>query len=303
MNDLKRLIAITGPTAIGKTSLSIALAERIGTEILSSDSRQFYREMRIGTAVPEAFELETVKHHFIQHISIFDEYNAGKFEADALQLLEALYRTYNDIVMVGGSGMYMDAVLYGLDDFPAVPEEVKRGLQQDLETHGVEYLQDELKVKDPETYASIDLQNPRRLMRALEVCRASGRAFSSFKKRETKKRNFRHNIIMLDAPRDVIYSRIEQRVDVMMQKGLLEEAERLYSYRDLKALQTVGYKELFRYLDGDWNLDFAVSEIKKNTRRFAKRQLTWYRNRKDIIRVDYKIDAGDLLKILEEQTR
>ncbi len=300
MNDLKRLIAITGPTAIGKTSLSIALAERIGTEILSSDSRQFYREMRIGTAVPEPFELEAVKHHFIQHISIFDEYNAGKFESDALELLDELYQVYDDFVMVGGSAMYMDAVLYGLDDFPPVAEKIKRELQEEFETYGIAYLQDELKVKDPETYASIDLQNPRRLMRALEVCRASGRAFSSFKKRERKKRNFRHNIVMLDAPRDVIYSRIEQRVDVMMQKGLLEEAEKLYPYRDLKALQTVGYKELFRYMDGEWTLDFAVSEIKKNTRRFAKRQLTWYRNRKDIIRVDYKIDAGDLLKILEE---
>ncbi|MBS9767311.1 MAG: tRNA (adenosine(37)-N6)-dimethylallyltransferase MiaA [Flavobacteriaceae bacterium] len=276
---MNTLIYIAGATGIGKTALSIKVAQHFGCEIVSCDSRQFFKEMKIGTAVPNKEELNAVPHHFIQNLSIFDEYNVGSFERDALQKLEELFVKNPIQVMVGGSGLYADAVIKGLDDFPAVSPSIREELNQELETKGIEFLQEKLQKLDPESYQTIAIDNPHRLIRALEICIGTGQTYSSFKNKPKKKRNFRTIKIGLTADREIIYNRINQRVDIMVQNGLLKEVEKLYPHKELNALQTVGYRELFDYFDGKFELDFAISEIKKNTRRFAKRQLTW--NRKD----------------------
>jgi len=273
----KHLISIVGATAIGKTALSIQLANHFKTEIISCDSRQFFKEMTIGTAVPSAEELNAAKHHFIQHISIFDTYNVGQFEKDAIAKLDTLFQQYDVVVMVGGSGLYVDAVLKGLDNFPKVDPQIRASLNKQLEIDGIASLQNRLKELDPEYYTRVALGNPHRLIRALEICIGSGKPYSSFLKAEKIHRNFTALKIGLTASRPVIYDRINQRVDIMMQEGLLEEAKALYPHKSLNALKTVGYRELFEFLDGNCTLDFAVSEIKKNTRRFAKRQGTWFR--------------------------
>ncbi|MCL4120095.1 UNVERIFIED_CONTAM: hypothetical protein GTU68_066194 [Idotea baltica] len=266
----KYLITIIGPTAIGKTALSIAIANHFNSEILSSDSRQFYKEMNIGTAVPNSVELETIKHHFIQHISIYDSYSVGHFEKEAILKLDELFNINNVAIMVGGSGLYTDAVLYGID------------LKQQLKDKGIDTLKEQLKRLDIETYNNIDLENHQRLIRALEICISTGKTFSSFQTKNKVKRNFTPIKIGLTADREIIYNRINRRVDIMFENGLLEEAKKLYKNKELNALQTVGYKELFAYFDGQYSLDFAIEEIKKNTRRFAKRQLTWYRKDNEI---------------------
>ena len=273
----KHLISIVGATAIGKTALSIQLANHFKTEIISCDSRQFFKEMTIGTAVPSAEELNAAKHHFIQHISIFDTYNVGQFEKDAIAKLDTLFQQYEVVVMVGGSGLYVDAVLKGLDNFPKVDPQIRASLNKQLEIDVIASLQNRLKELDPEYYTRVALGNPHRLIRALEICIGSGKPYSSFLKAEKIHRNFTALKIGLTASRPVIYDRINQRVDIMMEEGLLEEAKALYPHKSLNALKTVGYRELFEFLDGNCTLDFAVSEIKKNTRRFAKRQGTWFR--------------------------
>lgn len=276
------LICIVGPTGIGKTALSIQLANIFNTEIISADSRQFYKEMNIGTAVPTTDELSAVKHHFIQHKSILETYSVGDFERDAISKLEELYKIKNVAVMVGGSGLYVDAVVNGLDHFPPVPEGVRVILNNDFQKLGIAYLQNELKLVDPLYYSKVDTDNPHRLIRALEIYRATGKTYSSYLQKNRTTRNFRTLIIGLTAERSIIYDRINQRVDEMMAEGLLHETEKLLPHKDLNALQTVGYKELFDYLDGKVTLPFAISEIKKNTRRFAKRQLTWFNKNVDI---------------------
>lgn len=283
----KTLIAVVGPTAIGKTSLGIGLANHFGTEIISADSRQFYREMRIGTAVPSDAELKAAKHHFIQHKSIHEPYSVGDFEKEAILLLDTLFKSKDMVVMVGGSGLYVDAVVHGLDDFPDIDPKIRESLNTKLQKEGLEALQTELKLKDPKYYANVDLGNPHRLIRALEVSIASGKPYSSFLNRKKSKRGFKTLYVGIQADREVIYERINERVDLMMKAGLLEEAKELYRHRTLNALQTVGYRELFEYFDGNCDLNFAVSEIKKNTRRFAKRQLTWLRKNNTILWVDY----------------
>ncbi len=280
---MKNLICITGPTAVGKTALSIRLAQYLDTEIISADSRQFYREMRIGTAVPDDEELRAVPHHFIGHISIHESFDAGAFEIHALTLLEKLFKQYDNLVLVGGSGLYINALLYGLDEFPEIPENIRAALNEELKTRGLNALAEELKRKDPVTYARIDIQNPRRVIRALEVARASGKPYSHFAGGKKKKRDFNFKIFALNLPRPILYRRIELRTDKMMEDGLPGEARSLYPYRHLPALQTVGYRELFDYFDGKWDLDRAVFEIKKNTRRYAKRQLTWWRKNSEVI--------------------
>ncbi|MBO6829614.1 tRNA (adenosine(37)-N6)-dimethylallyltransferase MiaA [Allomuricauda sp.] len=299
----KVLLAVVGPTAIGKTALGIQLAKHFDTEILSADSRQFFKEMEIGTAVPSQEELAQVPHHFIQHKSIFEPYSVGDFEKEAMGLLDGLFQQKDTVVMVGGSGLYVDAVVHGLDEFPEVNPNIRAALNQKLEKNGLSSLQEELKLKDPSYYKIVDLENPHRLIRALEVCRASGQPFSSFLNRPKPKRPFKTLYVGLEAPREVIYERINQRVDLMMQAGLLEEAERLYPHKTLNALQTVGYKELFEYLDGHCTLEFAVSEIKKNTRRFAKRQLTWLRKNKDILWIPYNGEAEKVLQIITDRLK
>lgn len=297
----KYLISILGPTAIGKTALSVEIAGHFKTEIISADSRQFFKEMRIGTAVPEAEELAIAPHHFIQQISIEENYSVGDFERDAIQKTEELFQKHDRLVMVGGSGLYVKAVTEGLDDFPEVDPEIRKNLNAQLEINGLERLQKELKELDPEYYKKADVQNPHRLIRALEICIGTGKTFSSFLKKEKSKREFQTIKIGLTADREIIYERINRRVDLMVEKGLVEEADKLYEKRDLNALNTVGYKELFKYFDGEWKLETAVSEIKKNTRRFAKRQLTWFRKDKEINWFDYKTDPKEIIEFIEKK--
>ena len=284
------LISVVGATGIGKTALAIRLAEHFNTEIISSDSRQFFKEMKIGTAVPSSEELSRVKHHFIQNRSVHQDYNVGAFEDDAVNFLRHKFSAFDFFVMVGGSGLYVDAVLNGLDDFPRVDAEFRTKLLVDLNEHGIGHLQEQLKKVDPASYNRIDIHNKQRLIRALEIYQGTGQPFSSFLMNKKKDREFEAIKIGIQADRQIVYDRINQRVDQMMEMGLLEEAERLYPYRELNALQTVGYKELFDYIDGKISLDFAISEIKKNTRRFAKRQGTWFKRDKDIKWFDYEID-------------
>ncbi|WP_046757194.1 tRNA (adenosine(37)-N6)-dimethylallyltransferase MiaA [Kordia jejudonensis] len=290
------LISIVGATAIGKTALSIKLAQYFNTEIISCDSRQFFKEMTIGTAVPSEEELNAATHHFIQHISIFDAYNVGQFEKDAIAKLDALFQKHKVVIMVGGSGLYVDAVLKGLDEFPNVDPQIREYLNQELEEKGIVSLQEKLQKLDPVYYEKVALENPHRLIRALEICIGSGQPYSSFLKAENTKRNFTSIKIGLTADREIIYDRINRRVDIMMQEGLLEEAQQLYPHKTLNALQTVGYRELFSYFDGDFTLDFAVSEIKKNTRRFAKRQGTWFRRDAQTIWFDYETEIETVVE-------
>jgi tRNA dimethylallyltransferase len=287
MNTTKNtLITVVGPTAIGKTALSIQLANTFNASIISCDSRQFFKEMTIGTAVPEPKELEAAKHYFIQNRSVFEAYNVGEFERDALEKLEELFKENPIQIMVGGSGLYVDAVLKGLDYFPEVDQEIREDLVLKLEKDGIQALQQQLKELDIETYNTIALDNPHRIMRALEICIGTGIPYASFKNKPKKSRNFNSIKVGLNADRELIYNRINQRVDTMMSNGLLEEAKKLYPYKELNALQTVGYRELFAVFDKTFTKEFAVSEIKKNTRRFAKRQLTWFKRDENILWFD-----------------
>lgn len=274
---MKTLISIVGPTAVGKTHLSIFLARILNTEIISCDSRQFYKELRVGTAMPSDADLEAVRHHFVGHLSIPKSYTAGDFGKEALQKLRQLFSRFDTIVMVGGSGLYEHAVTEGLDDFPKISPDIREGWIYLLREKGLFFLQEILRHQDPVYYKSVDLHNPHRLIRALTVIEATGSPFSSFRKKLLVSRHFRLIRIGLTLPRHQIYRRIDRRVDEMMEEGLLREAEELYSYRHLNALQTVGYRELFQYIDEEYTLSEAVCKIKKNTRRYAKRQFTWYR--------------------------
>ncbi|MFV0530455.1 MAG: tRNA (adenosine(37)-N6)-dimethylallyltransferase MiaA [Flavobacteriales bacterium] len=273
----KTLVSICGPTAVGKTALSIYLAKEFNTEIISCDSRQFFKELQIGVAPPDKKELKEVPHHFIQHLSIFEPYSVGDYERDALKKLTALFQKYNTVMMVGGSGLYEKAVTEGLDDFPEVDSAIRDRLNLQFKEEGIEPLQQLLKEKDPVFFNKMDLQNHQRLIRALEICIETGKPYSSFRKNHLKNRPFNTIKIGLDLNRAVLYENIHLRVDKMMEKGLLNEAERLYPHKELNALQTVGYREFFRFFNHEIDLDFAIEEVKKNTRRFAKRQLTWFR--------------------------
>ena len=278
---------ILGPTAVGKTSYSIRKALELGSPVISCDSRQFYKEMRIGTAVPSPEELAAVPHHFIQTLSVQDNYTAGMYEADALALIGRLFAEgHETLVVTGGSMLYIDALCYGLDDFPEVPMMLREHLMECLRDEGVEVLADQLRELDPVTCEEIDLSNGQRVIRALEVCLYTGKPFSSFKTRKFKERDFEIEKIGLQRPREELYARIDARVLKMMDEGLEEEARSLLPYRDLPALQTVGYRELFDCFDGKYNLDTAVRLIQRNTRHYAKRQLTWWRRDPSIRWID-----------------
>lgn len=297
----KLLITVIGATGIGKTRLSILLAQALKTEIISCDSRQFYKEMNIGTAVPSQEELHAVKHHFIQNRSIFEDYSVGAFEKDALNLLSELFKKHDVVVMVGGSGLYVDAVTRGLDEFPKIDPNIRKKLKEKLDNEGIESLQNELKILDPISYERIDIFNQQRLIRALEICLGSDHPFSYYLGVHNKKRDFKSIKIGLTADREVIYDRINQRVDMMMEKGLLEEARTLFPNKSLNALQTVGYRELFAFFEGLNTLDTAVAEIKKNTRRFAKRQGTWFRRDPDIKWFHFSTPSKEILEYLEKK--
>ena len=295
------LITIVGPTAIGKTALSIQLANAFNASIISCDSRQFFKEMTIGTAVPEPKELAAAKHYFIQNRSVFDSYNVGEFERDTLEKLEVLFKENPIQIMVGGSGLYVDAVLNGLDYFPEVDPKIREALLLKLEKEGIEVLQKQLKELDLETYKLIAIDNPHRIMRALEVCIGSGIPYSTFKNKPKKPRNFKSIKIGLNADREIIYNRINQRVDAMIDNGLIEEAKTLHAHKELNALQTVGYRELFSFFDGNFTKEFAISEIKKNSRRFAKRQLTWFKRDENILWFDYLTDKLTIVSQISEK--
>lgn len=301
LRNKKTLICIVGPTAIGKTTLSLKIANHFSTEIISADSRQFYKEMKIGTAVPSINELKAAKHYFIQNKSIFEDYNVGSFEKDAIKLLNNLFKKHPVIIMVGGSGLYLDAVIKGLDEFPIVSPEIKLALKDDYENHGIIFLQEELKQKDPVYFNNVDLENHHRVMRALGICRSQNLPYSSFLKSETKKREFETIYIGLEADRKIVYERINQRVDNMINEGLLEEAKSLFPHKNLNALQTVGYRELFEYFEGNITKEQAIEEIKKNTRRFAKRQGTWFRKNEKINWFNYTSDTSDVIKFIENE--
>jgi len=296
----KLLISIVGPTGIGKTKLAIELATHFGTEIISCDSRQFFKEMPIGTAMPTNAERKIIPHHFIANLSVEDEYSIGRYEKDALERIEELFQKYDKLVLVGGSGMYEKAVIEGLDNLPEACDENILRLENILQTQGIYALQELLQNADIEYYRCMDNQNPRRLIRALDVCMQTGKPYSELLSKSRKKRNFTTLRIGLKAERDVLYQRINQRVDEMMRRGLLEEVKKLIPFRGKTALKTVGYTELFKYLDGDWNLDFAVDEIKKNSRRYAKRQLTWYRRTSEIKYIPSEYTWKDIEAIFDE---
>lgn len=274
----KKLLVIAGPTAVGKTDYSIEAALRCGSPVISCDSRQIYKEMTIGTAVPDASQLAAVKHYFIHSISVLDAYSSGQYEIDALALMEKLFSEgHETLVMAGGSGFYIDAVCKGLDNLPVPPPELREELTRRVREEGVEALADELKRLDPAAWKAIDIKNGQRVVRALETIIVSGRSFTEFKLAEPRKRDFEIEKICLTRPRDVIYDRIDRRVLQMIDEGLVEEVRGLEKYRNLPALQTVGYKEIFGYLDGKYSLDEAIRLIQRNTRHYAKKQLTWWK--------------------------
>ncbi|MFV0212330.1 tRNA (adenosine(37)-N6)-dimethylallyltransferase MiaA [Empedobacter falsenii] len=273
----KTLISVVGPTAIGKTNLAIAVAKHFQSEIISCDSRQFFKEMKIGTAVPSNEELAQVKHHFIQHISIHEKYSVGDFERDGLLFLDNYFKTNDICVMVGGSGLYEKAITVGFDTFPEVDPAIREKLNDELEEFGIEKLQKELEQVDPKYFNEVDIFNKQRVTRALEIYRSSGQPFSQFRNNNLGKRPFNIIKIGLELPREEMYDRINRRVDIMINEGLLNEAKLLLHLKELNALQTVGYRELFDSFDEKITLDFAIDEIKKNTRRFAKRQMTWFK--------------------------
>ena len=298
----KYLINVLGPTAIGKTSLAIEIARHFNTEIISADSRQFFKEMSVGTAVPSAGELLAAPHHFIQHKSVEDNYSVGEFERDAISRLDELFVSHDRVVMAGGSGLYIKAVTEGLDNFPEVDPQIRKDLNRELEQNGIAGLQQKLKKLDPEYFAEVDTENPHRIIRALEVCIGSGKPYSSFRNQPKNARPFETLSIGLTAEREIIYDRVNRRVDIMVEEGLVEEARRLYSKRNLNALNTVGYKELFSHFEGKWSLEEAVLEIKKNTRRFAKRQLTWFKKQPEIHWFDYNTPPEKIIHFIEEKT-
>lgn len=281
MNN-KTLIVIVGPTGIGKTDLSIFLAQKLATEIISADSRQFFRELKIGTAVPDDEQLQEVKHHFIGNKSIQEYYNASSFEFEVIDLLKKLFNTKNQVIMVGGSGMYVDAVCKGIDDLPEIDMEIRKQLIKKFETEGIESLRFELKRLDPDYYAVADLKNPKRLLKALEITLQTGQPYSTFRTQSIKKRDFKILKIGLNIEREKLYERIEERVDKMIENGLVDEAQLFLPFKHLNSLNTVGYKELFPYMKGAYPLERAVELIKRNSRRYAKRQLSWFNRDKEI---------------------
>lgn len=298
----KYLIAIVGPTAIGKTDVSIALAKHFKSEIISADSRQFFKEMSIGTAVPSGEELAKVPHHFIQHISIKEDYSVGDFERDALQILEPKFKKHNLFFLVGGSGLYIDAVLKGLDTFPEINPKVRAELQKLFDQKGIEPLQEQLKQQDPDYYEKVDAQNPHRLIRALEVCIQSGKPYSSFLGKNKPKRPFEILKIGLEADRKVLYDRINRRVELMIENGLIAEAKQLEEKKHLNALQTVGYKEMFSFFENEISLESAIEEIKKNSRRYAKRQLTWLRKDEEVQWFEYNETIEKIIQYIKIKT-
>ncbi len=299
--DVKYLIVVAGPTGIGKSKLSLALSESINCQIISADSRQLYQEINIGTAKPTIDDLQKVKHHFINHLSIEDSYSAGQYERECLSLLDSIYHDNDVAIITGGTGFYIDAVLEGLDEFPNVNPIIKSKIEDEFQQNGITYLQDQLIMHDPDYADLIDMNNSRRLVRALSVIRSSGKKYSSFLKKNKQVRGFTPIKILLEIPRENLYSRINTRVDVMIDQGLEEEARNLYSKKSYRSLDTVGYKELFKYFEGSISRNEAIELIKRDTRRYAKRQLTWWRQQEGW-KVFHPDDLDDILHFINKNT-
>ncbi len=290
-----KLIYIAGPTCIGKTSLSIEIAKRLETEIISCDSRQFYKELKIGTSPPSREQLKEINHHFIHNKSLLDEYSVGDYEEDAISTISNIFKNNNYIIIVGGSGLYADSVLYGIDEIPKVPIYIRNKLNIDFKTKGLVYLQKRLKEVDPEYYKSVDLKNPNRLIRGIGVYEVSGKRISSLWTNTKKSREFKSIIILMKSNRDELYKRINLRVDEMIKNGLEEEVYLLKKFKGCNALNTVGYKEFFSYFDEELSREEAINKIKKNTRNYAKRQITWFKKYKNVIEYDIEDSTDNLL--------
>lgn len=294
------LLVLIGPTGVGKTELSLRLAERFGTCIVSADSRQLYADLKIGTAAPTPEQLSRVKHYFVGTLQLTDYYSAAQYEADVLKLLDTLRAQHEVVLLTGGSMMYVDAVCKGIDDIPTVDAETRALMLRKYETEGLDRLCAELRLLDPEYYRIVDLKNPKRVIHALEICYMTGQTYTSFRTRQTKPRPFRIVKIGLTRDRQELYDRINRRVDQMMADGLLDEVRRVYPHKDYNSLNTVGYKELFKYLDGEWTLDFAVEKIKQNSRIYSRKQMTWFKRDSEIrwFHPDHEVE---ILKFLEEE--
>ena len=298
----KTLVVLLGPTAVGKTELSLKLAERLQSPILSADSRQLYAELRIGTAAPTAEQLARVRHYFIGTLHLTDYYSAAQYEQDALREMERLFQDHDTLLMTGGSMMYLDAVTKGIDDIPTIDAETRKMVQEHYERDGLEALTAELKMLDPEYYQVVDLKNHKRVVHALEICYMTGRTFTSFRKAQVKQRPFRTVLIGLQRPREELFERISLRVDEMMSNGLLDEVRSVLPYREHNSLNTVGYKELFKYLDGEWDLPMAVEKIKRNTRVYAKKQMTWFKKDENI-RWFHPQEEAAIVEYIDKQIR
>ena len=299
---MKTLLVILGPTGVGKTELSLQLAERLGTPIINADSRQIYQDIEIGTAAPTAEELARVKHYFVHTLKLDQYYSAAEYEKDVLELLAQLFQQHDVVVLSGGSMMYIDAVTKGIDDIPTVDEETRAMLRERFEKEGLEPLLAELKLLDPQYYEIVDKRNHKRVVHALEICYMTGKTYTSFRTNSLKERPFRIVKFGLMRQREQLFARINTRVDKMMQEGLMEEVKRVYPLRHLNSLNTVGYKELFHVLDGEWELPMAVERIKKNTRVYAKKQMTWYKHDADIQWLDAdRMSVQEMLKTIEDE--
>jgi len=294
----KTLIYITGPTGIGKTKVSVLLANKLNSEIISSDSRQFYKEMTIGTSVPSVNELKTVKHHFIQHMSVVEDYSIGNYEKDCIKIINEKFKIYDLLIMTGGSGMYADSVLYGLDKFPHINKKIRNNLISLFRKKGIGYLQEKLKEKDPIYYRKIDLNNHQRIIRALEVFVFTGKPYSSFLEKRKTDRIFNIKILIIEEDRNKLYKKINNRVDLMIKNGLEKEAKSLIKHQDKNSLQTVGYREFFDFFNGNITRDEAILKIKKNTRNYAKRQITWNKKYKNAIRISPDSSLNKILKLI-----
>ena len=291
----KNLIYVAGPTGIGKTKLAIDLAKKFNTEIVSCDSRQFYKELKIGTCPPSFNDLNDIKHHFIHNKSIKDTYSVGDYEKEAIELISEIFKIKDTLILVGGSGLYADSILFGMDEFPNISKEIKEKIQFDIENSGLDYILEELRILDPEYYNKVDKNNIVRIKRALEVIKQTNSKFSSLRTNKKKKREFKSHILILESSRDDLYCKINTRVDKMLENGLENEAYQLMDYKKLNTLNTVGYKEFFKYFDGEMSYNDTINKIKQNTRNYAKRQITWLKKYKNAIRINSNSNANSII--------
>lgn len=302
MNNGKTLIVLIGPTGVGKTDLSIRIAEKYNSPIISADSRQLYSELKIGTAAPSEEYLKRIKHYFVGTLKLTDYYSAAQYESDVMELLDALFKNHDTILLTGGSMMYIDAICKGIDDIPTVDSETRWMMMEKYENEGLERLCSELKLLDPKYYSIVDLKNPKRVIHALEICYMTGKTYTSFRTGNKKQRPFNILKIGLSRDRDELYERINRRVDIMISEGLIDEVKSVYKYKELNSLNTVGYKEIIQYLDGNWTLDYAIDKIKQNSRIYSRKQMTWFKRDNEINWFNPD-NEEDIMEFIESKTK